>query len=112
MKPYLTFILLWIVACTYGQPVRSPSAKKKLDSLYHVLNTTKSDTNKCIIYYIITNFHQNEPDSLLINANMGLRLALVKSYPLGIARGKQILGDYFMKTGNYPVSLKNLLKLP
>lgn len=109
MKIYLTIVLLLITSFTFAQSVRPAVEQKKVDSLNAVINTTLSDTVKCLSYYELSKYYKNKHDSCLLLINVGLRISEVENYRYGTARGKMLLGEYFMFHGNYPASLKNSL---
>ena len=110
MKKYLTLIFLFLATYVSAQSGRNSPKQKTLDSLNLVINTTKSDTTKCLTYYWLADMYQGQRDSSLKAINAGLRLAQVENYAYGIALGKSELGRFFMLSGNYPASLKNLLE--
>jgi len=102
----ITLIFLLIPAGLYAQ-------KQKADSLYKLLANEKIDTNRVTLMWKIgdaTNIY--DPGKALILTQEALFLAKNIKYEEGQSRSLGIIGNIFIRMGNYPRALESyLLKL-
>src|ERR1700761_5241328 len=80
--------------------------QKTVDSLKKRIAAAKDDTSRVKAMGHLEGFYLNsKPDSALAIANDMLRISKAAQYQKGEVAGLNILGDIYIKTGNYPKAL-------
>jgi two-component system sensor histidine kinase UhpB len=99
-------ILILICFCCIGG--LCDGQNKKIDSLLHLLKTTKEDTSKVNTFNALAKqFSDNNPDTAVYFANEALALATKVKYKIGIADAHYNIGLRFMHLEKVKEALEN-----
>jgi tetratricopeptide (TPR) repeat protein len=109
LRPFL--FLVFVCLLLTAHPLHSQKAKA--DSLTRILATEKKDTSRVtLLWKIASATSVYNPDTALTIAFESLSLARKSGYTEGESRATGILGNIFIRIGNYPKALEmNIEKL-
>lgn len=104
-NPHLFSLLLCFFLAFWLRPVQAQQ-QRKIDSLYSVLKTTKTDTNRVnILYYLSDALYNTEPYKAIDYANQGLALANKIAFKKGMSICLNALGLSYYQLGKLDTAL-------